>query len=58
MKERNKKLIEDDRWKKKGGPHKPADPSPKICLSCGGVGYDEEGQVIWEKCNGEGEIYE
>lgn len=56
-KERNPLLVEDDRWKKKGGAHKLPSSKPKVCPDCKGLGRNEMGVECFSCC-GEGEIYE
>lgn len=55
-KTRRKELVLDDRWKKKGGPHKEDENLPIVCPVCNGFGVVEKKQC--EKCDGIGEIYE
>jgi hypothetical protein len=45
---------EDDRWKRKGGPHKKKmKPEPEICPVC----WAQPGIMEFcENCNGEGEV--
>ena len=54
-KTRDKKLVEDDRWKMKGGPHKRANPEPEVCPYCFGMGTWRK--VRCQACEGTGEIW-
>lgn len=54
--ERNKTLVVDDRWKRKGHAHGVSHPSPKPCPDCKGIGHNEMGIECFSCC-GEGEIY-
>ena len=55
-------LIEDDRWKRKGGAHKPRQSDPEVCPECGGLGYIKAFFIgeppTCNRCNGDGEIWE
>lgn len=55
-KSRNKALVDDDRWKRKGGPHKRATPEPKVCPYCFGLGTWRK--VRCQACEGTGERWE
>lgn len=57
MKHGNKKLIEDDRWKMKGGFHPKGKrrPPPCICPKCKGQAGLEDGSTC-PVCKGEGYI--
>jgi DnaJ-class molecular chaperone len=35
----NKSLVEDDRWKRKGGGHKVRRRIPQVCATCNGAGH-------------------
>jgi len=56
-KERNPLLVEDTRWKVKGGPMRPSTSEPKICPKCKGVGRNDRGIECFY-CFGDGDIYE
>jgi DnaJ-class molecular chaperone len=58
MKSRSKALVEDDRWKRKGGPHKRATSEPQVCPSCEGTGrIPKNGYGLCMTCEGTGEIW-
>lgn len=60
-KDRNPSLVEDDRWKKKGGAHKVRRPIPTVCSTCQGIGtiIDINGEEMGcPECDGLGEIYD
>lgn len=52
---RNKLLIEDDRWKRKGGPMGVRRQAPAVCQYCFGVGTWRK--VRCQVCGGSGEIW-
>lgn len=61
IKPRNKALVEDDRWKTKGGPHRRATPTPDVCPTCRGLGSVvdiNQDTMECPICDGLGEIYE
>lgn len=55
-KSRNIDLVEDDRWKKKGGPIKKKEVEPEVCPDCYGIGTVDKIHPC-PRCGGEGEIY-
>lgn len=55
--ERNKTLVTDDRWRRKGHPHGVSRSAPNVCPECKGLGRNNQGIECFF-CFGEGEIYE
>ena len=58
---RNILLVEDDRWRKKGGPMKTGkEDLPNVCPNCNGFGYILNGNTkyICSVCQGLGESYD
>jgi DnaJ-class molecular chaperone len=47
----------DQRWRKKGGPHRTFNYLPNICRHCEGLGTNVEGDIC-EYCDGTGTYYE
>lgn len=59
--DRNLLLVEDDRWKRKGGGHKVRRPIPEVCPTCHGLGSVidiNQDTMECPICDGLGEIYE
>jgi DnaJ-class molecular chaperone len=54
----SKLLVEDDRWKMKGGAHKLRSPSPQVCPKCKGIGFYVGTSELCPYCDGTGEQYE
>lgn len=54
----NKLLIEDDRWKKKGGSHNLHEIEPIVCPKCHGSGtyLGNKEYLECDYCGGEGEF--
>lgn len=48
-------LVTDDRWKKKGGPHKLRAYNPQVCRACMGSGLDGDHHFC-PICQGTGEV--
>jgi len=55
----NKDLVEDDRWKRKGGAHKLRYSEPSPCPDCKGFGFKANIDHEWvcDACEGTGEIW-
>ena len=56
-KDRNKDLVEDERWKKKGGAHKIKQLEPDVCPDCHGLCTVDNIHPC-STCEGEGEVWD
>ena len=56
---RNAALVEDDRWKMKGGPHFKHNQEPEVCSDCSGLGWVKGTvpRINCPKCDGTGEVW-